>query len=104
MRCLRRTTERELGGTTTGVFTQARTSLTPGTLYYYRGYATNATGTAYSADDTFTTLISPTLTTTSISSITQTTASSGGNISSDGEASVTARGVVWDTSINPTIS
>ncbi|MEI7513197.1 MAG: type II secretion system protein [bacterium] len=44
------------GGLTTGVFTQARTGLTPGTLYYYRGYATNSTGTAYSADGTFTTL------------------------------------------------
>ena len=42
------------GGTTTGVFTQARTGFTPGTFYYYRGYATNATGTAYSADGTFT--------------------------------------------------
>lgn len=46
------------GGTTTGVFTQARTGFTPGTLYYYRGYATNATGTAYSADGTFTTAAS----------------------------------------------
>ena len=44
------------GGTTTGVFTQVRTGLTAGTLYYYRGYATNATGTAYSSDGTFTTL------------------------------------------------
>ncbi|OGI68569.1 hypothetical protein A2738_01670 [Candidatus Nomurabacteria bacterium RIFCSPHIGHO2_01_FULL_42_15] len=43
------------GGTTTGVFTQARTGLTAGTLYYYRAYATNDTGTAYSADGTFTT-------------------------------------------------
>ena len=42
-------------GTTTGVFTQARTGLTAETLYYYRGYATNTTGTAYSADGTFTT-------------------------------------------------
>lgn len=44
------------GGTTTGVFTQARTGLTPGTVYYYRGYATNSTGTGYSPDGTFTTL------------------------------------------------
>lgn len=44
------------GGTTTGVYTQSIASLIPGTLYYYRGYATNAKGTGYSVDGTFTTL------------------------------------------------
>lgn len=44
----------------------------------------------------------PTVTTTSISLITATTASSGGNITSDGGDEVTARGVCWATSINPT--
>lgn len=43
------------GGTTTGTYTQLRTGLTASTTYYYRGYATNATGTAYSVDGTFTT-------------------------------------------------
>lgn len=43
-------------GTTTGVFTQARTGFTANTLYYYRGYATNSAGTAYSPAGTFTTL------------------------------------------------
>ena len=47
------------GGTTTGVFTQSRTGFIGGTLYYYRGYATNATGTAYSSDQTFTTSTNP---------------------------------------------
>jgi hypothetical protein len=42
-------------GTTTGIYTTNITGLTPGTLYYYRGFATNTTGTAYSADGTFTT-------------------------------------------------
>jgi uncharacterized protein (TIGR02145 family) len=45
-----------------------------------------------------------TLTTTAVSSITSTTASSGGNISNDGGGAVTARGVVWSTSQNPTIA
>ena len=50
-------------------------------------------------------LVSPTVTTdTPITSITQTTASGGGNVTSDGGALVTARGVVWDTAINPTIA
>ena len=50
-------------------------------------------------------LVIPTVTTTSpIGSITRTTASGGGNVTSDGGANVTARGVVWDTSANPTIA
>ena len=46
----------------------------------------------------------PTLTTTVASSVSATSATSGGNISSDGGAAVTARGVCWSTSSNPTIS
>ena len=41
------------GGTAIGVFTQARTALTAGTLLYYRGYATNSAGTGYSPDGSF---------------------------------------------------
>lgn len=40
---------------TTGIFTQARTGFAPNTIYYYRGFATNANGTSYSPDGTFTT-------------------------------------------------
>ncbi|MCX6754612.1 MAG: hypothetical protein NTU81_02175 [Candidatus Nomurabacteria bacterium] len=43
------------GGTTLGLFTKATTGLPPATLIYYRGYATNTTGTGYSTDGTFTT-------------------------------------------------
>jgi hypothetical protein len=46
----------------------------------------------------------PTLTTVSVSGITQTSAVSGGNVTSDGGAEVTARGVCWGISHNPTIS
>ena len=46
----------------------------------------------------------PTLSTTAASSITATTALSGGTISADGGATVTARGVVWSTSTGPDIS
>ena len=42
--------------------------------------------------------------TTAASSINLSTASSGGNITSDGGASVTARGVCWSTAANPTTS
>ena len=46
----------------------------------------------------------PTLITSVISSVTSTTAIGGGNITSDGGASITARGVCWSTSANPTIA
>ena len=46
----------------------------------------------------------PLITTTSVSNITSTTAIGGGNISNDGGESITARGVCWSTSNNPTIA
>lgn len=46
----------------------------------------------------------PVLTTTAVTDITQTTAKSGGNITSDGGATVTSRGVCWGTNQTPTIS
>ncbi len=46
----------------------------------------------------------PTLTTTAIPSIVTTTAISGGTILSDGGAAITAKGVCWGTSVNPTIA
>ncbi len=45
----------------------------------------------------------PSLTTNTVSAITSTEAVSGGNISSAGSATVTARGVVWSINANPTI-
>lgn len=46
----------------------------------------------------------PVLTTANITIITTNGASSGGNISSNGGAEITARGVIWSTSQNPTIA
>ncbi|MFA5972920.1 MAG: FISUMP domain-containing protein [Lentimicrobiaceae bacterium] len=46
----------------------------------------------------------PTITTASIPNITSSSAVSGGNISNDGGTAVTARGVCWSTSTNPTIA
>jgi hypothetical protein len=42
------------------------------------------------------------VTTTAASSITATTAATGGNVTSDGGSSVTSRGVCYSTSSNPT--
>jgi len=46
----------------------------------------------------------PIVTTTAPASITQTTATSGGNVISDGGGAITARGVCWGTTTNPTIA
>jgi uncharacterized protein (TIGR02145 family) len=46
----------------------------------------------------------PVLTTTNITSITQTSASCGGTITSDGAVAITTRGVCWSTSQNPKIT
>jgi uncharacterized protein (TIGR02145 family) len=46
----------------------------------------------------------PVLATVIVSSITPNTANSGGNITSDGGATITARGVCWSTVQNPTIA
>jgi uncharacterized protein (TIGR02145 family) len=83
--------------------------LTPSTTYTYRVYAYNSVGNSltYTNEVTLTTSAAPllpTITTSAVSLITQTTASSGGNISSDGGAVVTARGVCWSTSASPTIA
>jgi hypothetical protein len=69
-------------GTGAGSFTSALTNLTPNTLYYVRAYATNKVGTAYGTEISFTTspIVVATLTTTAVTSITLTTAVSGGNM------------------------
>ena len=46
----------------------------------------------------------PTLTTIAVSNITDSSAVSGGIITNDGGTTVTARGICWDTTSNPTIS
>jgi uncharacterized protein (TIGR02145 family) len=89
-----------------GSFVSTVTGLTPNTVYHVRAYATNKVGTAYGEDLSFSTtaLVLATLTTTEASTITLTTAVSGGNISSDGNAAVTAKGICWSTTANPTIT
>jgi uncharacterized protein (TIGR02145 family) len=89
----------------TGSFVSVLTGLTTGTTYNVRAYATNSSGTGYGNILSFTTsqIAIPVLTTTQISSISSTTAVSGGNVLSDNGGSVNARGVCWSISANPTI-
>jgi len=91
-------------GSGTGTFSTSLTGLSAGTTYYIKAYATNSIGTSYGSEVTFTTLTTPSLTTTAISAIKENSAQSGGNVTDDGGATVTARGVCWSTSQNPTIT
>ena len=95
-------TTKSSDGVGTGAFTSSLTGLTPNTTYYIRAYATNSVGTGYGNELTFTTL--PKLTTTEVTEKTENSAKSGGNITPAGNAEITARGVVWSTSPNPTIA
>jgi uncharacterized protein (TIGR02145 family) len=94
----------ESGGT--GSFTSNITQLTPTTMYYVRAYGTNSAGTGYGNQILFTSksVTNPTLTTSEVISITPTSAVSGGNIVSDGGASIIERGICWGTDAYPTIS
>jgi uncharacterized protein (TIGR02145 family) len=79
--------------------------LTAGTVYHVRAYAINTFGTAYGNDVQFTTAaVAPTVTTAAISAKTQTTATTGGNVTANGGAAVTARGVAYGTTAAPTIT
>lgn len=93
-------------GAGAGSFTSVLTPLEPNTTYYVRAYATNEAGTAYGNEFEFTTATGasvPSVTTAAVTDIDRHTASSGGEVTSDGGASVSARGVVWSTSQQPTI-
>lgn len=90
-------------GSGTGSFTSSFNGLTIGTTYYVRAYAINSIGTGYGNQISFTTLNIPTLSTSSASLITLTSANSGGNVTNDGGATITARGICWSTTTGPTI-
>jgi uncharacterized protein (TIGR02145 family) len=89
-----------------GAYTVSLNGLSSLTTYHYRAYATTSVGTSYGADSVFTTNAAtiPTLTTTAASAITGVTATSGGNITSDNGSTITARGICWSTTANPTIT
>jgi uncharacterized protein (TIGR02145 family) len=91
-------------GSGTGSFSVNITSLTPNTTYYIRSYAINSAGTGFGNNITFQTSVPavPSLTTRELLNITNTTATGGGSITNDGGSSITAKGICWGTSPNPT--
>ena len=100
--------EHTTDGAGTGEYQSNLSGLTANTTYYVRAYATNIEGTAYGEEISFTTLeehivVEPTVVTVSVSEVTETTAVTGGNVTSDGGGEVSARGVCWSTSQEPTV-
>lgn len=87
-----------------GFYTSEMTGLNHSTTYYVCAYATNAVGTTYGNQISFTTLDGIiAIITTGAGGITNISAVSGGNITTDGGLNITARGIVWGSSENPTI-
>jgi uncharacterized protein (TIGR02145 family) len=92
-------------GTGSGSFTSNVSGLMANTIYYIRAYAINGTGTGYGNELSFTTSKGlPTVTTAAITNSVALSATGGGNVLSDGGYPITARGVVWATTHNPTIA
>ena len=91
-------------GSGLGQFTCNLTDLQDGTTYYVRAYAINAKGTSYGEEVSFTTKAktTATITTKSATNVSYTSATVGGNVTNDGGAAVTERGVCYSTSANPT--
>ncbi len=91
-------------------FSDEITELEPETTYYLRAYAANSAGYGYgneiefiTSEDTIPSLL-PEVTTSAVIDVTAFSAMSGGNVSSQGAAPVSARGVVWATHNNPSLS
>lgn len=94
-------------GSGTGIFVSALTNLFPYTFYEVRAYATNSVGTGYGDVVTIITtkvLTVPVLTTDAVTAINHNSAFMSGEVTSDGNATVTARGVCYSTTQNPTIA
>ena len=79
--------------------------LTPGTTYHYRVSSVNSIGTSIGNDLTFNTEQSiPILTTLPASNKTSNSVTTGGNITSDGGAAITSKGVCYSITPYPTIT
>lgn len=89
-----------------GAFTSTLSNLTAGVTYYYRAYATNAIGTAYGSVLDFVTAphTAPTVTTSSVTNITDVSAVAGGTVTSDGGLPILEQGVCLSEIPNPSLA
>jgi len=88
-----------------GNFSVNLTGLAQKRTYYARAFATNSQGTALGNIITFTTpslTATPSITSDPVTNIAQTTAVGGGNVTLPGGTALTAVGLCWNTSPNPT--
>lgn len=93
------------GTVTTAAYHVNLTGLAFAKKYYARAYATGPEGTVYGEELNFTTLpVLATVTTAAVTAVTGTTAVTGGNVTADGGAEVTAKGVVYGMSPAPTVA
>ena len=93
-------------GISTGTYTSNLTELNHSTTYYVRAYAINAKGiTVYGEEKSFMTLekLLPIVTTAEVTDINFFSATCGGEVTFDGNVTVTARGICWSTTQTPTI-
>jgi hypothetical protein len=86
-------------GGTTGVFTANAANLTAASSYSFKAFATNNVGTTYTPAATFTTNppapVAPTVTAPTVGNVTTNSATLGGNVTGDGGATVTSRGIIY---------
>ncbi len=91
-----------INGSGLGLFYSTLTGLTANVTYHMRAYARNSVGVAYGEDKPFIIIPeAPTIITLDITNITSISAISGGNITSNGGASITKRGIIWSTKGDP---
>jgi uncharacterized protein (TIGR02145 family) len=94
-----------LDGSGTGGFLSQLRNLIPDTTYFVRAYATNSDGTGYGEEQTFHTMkTSIPVLTTRATPTSNTSLLLGGSISLSGGSKITAKGVYWSESPNPTAS
>ena len=93
-------------GSGIGSYFSKLSNLLGNTTYYVRAYATNEKGTSYGDEKCFTTLglFLPMVTTEDVTNVRTHSAICGGNVTFDGNSTISARGICWSTSPNPTIN
>jgi len=95
-----------LGSNGTGAFSANLVGLEGGTTYFFRAFATNSVGTGYGSEISFTTLplALATVTTGVATDVMPFSATVSGTVTGQGDGSVTDRGIVYKTSVGPTIT